>query len=329
MSSSISWLICLNCVFTAGVVLDDEFEGSRTLSLEHSFSSGKSEFTRRGTVVIQSLKGNKAQFTPASSLSEEEIDSLKELAKHDGLYRVRIPLKDGSGDIPAFVSSATRACAIVESGLHDEITVNFDQSGEVLGVSIRAIVPACSGVDVPYANLTAWKTSVEVYTTVSGPTPDTQTYIEKMKRDEQEKIKNQDGDNRSFLAKYLQRGTSCLLAVTTVQQLQRGTSCLLAVTTVQQLQRGTSCLLAVTTVQQLQRGTSCLLAVTTVQQLQRGTSCLLAVTTVQQLQRGTSCLLAVTTVQQLQRGTSCLLAVTTVQQLSVDQSLATPRVGLC
>ncbi|RUS70153.1 hypothetical protein EGW08_022085 [Elysia chlorotica] len=200
MISSISWLICLNCVFTAGVLLDDEFEGSRTLGLEHSFSSGKPEFTKRGTVVIQSLKGNKAQFTPASSMSEADIDSLKELAKKDGLYRVRIPIKDGDG--PTFVSSATRACAIVESGLQDEITVNFDQSGEVLGVSIRGLVPACSGVDVPHSNLTAWKTSVEVYTTVSGPSPDTQTYIDKMKRDEQEKIKNQDGDNRSFLAKY-------------------------------------------------------------------------------------------------------------------------------
>ena len=60
-------------------------------------------------------------------------------------------------------------CAIVESGLQDEITVNFDQSGEVLGVSIRAFVPACSGLDVPRANLTGWKTSVEVVTTVSGP----------------------------------------------------------------------------------------------------------------------------------------------------------------
>ncbi|GFR85372.1 ER membrane protein complex subunit 10-like [Elysia marginata] len=185
---------------TITLKLDDEFEGSRTLGLEHSFSSGKPEYTKRGTIVIQSLKGNRAQFTPASSMSEEDIDTLKELAKKDGLYRVRIPLKDGSN---AFVSSATRACAVVEAGLRDEITVNFDQSGEVLGVSIRGLVPACSGHDVPRANLTAWKTSVEVATTVSGPAPDTQTYIEKMKRDEQEKLKNQDGDNRSFLAKYV------------------------------------------------------------------------------------------------------------------------------
>lgn len=61
-------------------------------------------------------------------------------------------------------------CAVLESGLQDEITVNFDQSGEVLGVSIRANVPACVGLDIPDANLTTWKTSVEVSSTVAGPT---------------------------------------------------------------------------------------------------------------------------------------------------------------
>ncbi|GFO09452.1 ER membrane protein complex subunit 10-like [Plakobranchus ocellatus] len=168
---SISCIICLSSLFTAGVTHDDEFEGSRTLGLEHSLSLGKVDYTKRGTLVIQSLKGNKAQFTSASAMLDSDIDALK--------------------------------CAIIESGLQDEITVNFDQSGEVLGVSIRALVPTCTGRDVPHANLTAWKTTVEVASTVSGPAPDTQTYIEKMKRDEMEKLKNQDGDNRSFLAKYV------------------------------------------------------------------------------------------------------------------------------
>lgn len=33
--------------------------------------------------------------------------------------------------------------------------------------------------------------------------PDTQTYLEKVKRDEQERAKGQQGDNRSFFGKYV------------------------------------------------------------------------------------------------------------------------------
>ncbi|CAL1530428.1 unnamed protein product [Lymnaea stagnalis] len=208
MATSIRRLLGLSCLLSvyvgliAGVMNEDEFEGSRTLVLEHSFSLGSSEFTKRGTLMIQSLKGNKAQFTPGAALSQNDIRLLKQSSKSNGLYRIRIPTKT-SGDTPiAFVSSATKACTILESGLEDEITVNFDQSGEVLGVSIRANIPACTGIEMPDANLTTWKTAVEVSTTVAGPMPDTQTYIEKMKRDEQEKLKNQDGDNRTFLGKY-------------------------------------------------------------------------------------------------------------------------------
>ncbi|XP_012944706.1 ER membrane protein complex subunit 10 [Aplysia californica] len=182
---------------------DDEFEGSRTLVLEHSFQSGLADqFTKRGTIVIHSLKESKAQFTASTSLSPSDIDLLRSSAQTDGLYRVRIPIKTSNDGIASYVSSATKACGIVESGLKDEITVNFDQSGEVLGVSIRADVSSCAGLDVPDTNLSQWRTAVEVTTTVAGPSPDTQTYIEKMKRDEQEKLKNQDGDNRSFLGKY-------------------------------------------------------------------------------------------------------------------------------
>lgn len=35
--------------------------------------------------------------------------------------------------------------------------------------------------------------------------PDTQSYIEKMKKEEQEKIKGAQGDNRSFFAKYVSK----------------------------------------------------------------------------------------------------------------------------
>ncbi|XP_070200447.1 ER membrane protein complex subunit 10-like [Littorina saxatilis] len=191
--------------FLVGAQAEDEFEGSRTLQVEHSFDQGPApEFSKRGTVVIHSLKSNKAQFSQAASLTPQERDRLEKLSKENGIYRLRIPLsKGGNPEGDSYVSTFTRACAIYESGLRDRLMVNFDQTGEVLGVSVLPAAAACSGMEVSAANLTSWKTSVEVVQTVAGPVPDTQTYIDKMKRDDQERSKGQQGDNRSFFGKYV------------------------------------------------------------------------------------------------------------------------------
>ncbi|XP_025085922.1 ER membrane protein complex subunit 10-like [Pomacea canaliculata] len=183
---------------------EEEFEGSRTLLIEHSFDSGPEPvFTRRGTVVIHSLKSNKAQFSQAAPLTHEEREQLAKLAYEDGIYRLRIPLNKGiNTDADSYVSTFTRACGLYESGLTDQLTINFDPTGEVLGVSEHAIPGRCTGAIVDASNLTNWKTAVDAIQSVSGPVPDTQTYLEKVKRDEQERAKGQQGDNRSFFGKY-------------------------------------------------------------------------------------------------------------------------------
>ncbi|KAL8580092.1 hypothetical protein ACOMHN_051260 [Nucella lapillus] len=209
----------------AGLHAEDEFEGSRTLQVEHSFDQGSNpEFVKRGTVVIYSLKSNKAQFSQAVSMSpqdREKLESnkaqfsqavsmspqdrekLESVAEQNGIYRLRIPLSKGGNSEPtSYVSTFTTACAVYESGLRDRLMVNFDTTGEVLGVSVLPFMGSCTGATVSAANLTSWKTTVDVVQTVAGPVPDTQTYIDKMKRDEQERAKGQQGDNRSFLGKY-------------------------------------------------------------------------------------------------------------------------------
>lgn len=180
---------------------DEEFEGSRTLSLEHSFDQGPDPvFTRRGTIVVKSVQSKKATFSQVATLSSEDRLRLKETVSVDGIYRIRIPVRE-SGEGTVYISSFTKACAIYESSLSDVVIVSVDQSGEVLGVSMGT-AKSCTGLEVPKSNLTDWKTTVELSVTVSGPMPDTQSYIEKIKREEQEKAKGAKTDDRSFLAKY-------------------------------------------------------------------------------------------------------------------------------
>ncbi|KAJ8299024.1 hypothetical protein KUTeg_023084 [Tegillarca granosa] len=94
-------------------------------------------YTKRGTIVVQSIKNSKAKFSQSVTLSAEERETLKKLAETNDIYRLRIP---------------------------------FDQSGEVLGVSIATYPSQCEGIQVDNAYLTTWNTTVDVSSTSQGPT---------------------------------------------------------------------------------------------------------------------------------------------------------------
>ncbi|GAB1608467.1 ER membrane protein complex subunit 10-like [Argonauta hians] len=186
---------------------DDEFEGLQSLPVDHSFlSSPDSTFTRRGNIIIRSFRMNKAHFAPAGQLSPQEKELLKNAAGQNEFYRIKIPVRPVSSsaqEVPQkYVSTFILACQLYESGLSDLVTLNVDQSGEVVGVTLSSNVGQCRDVVMPDEAISTWNTTIEIVQTVAGPVPETQLYIDKLKREEHDKQKGQQGDNRSFFAKY-------------------------------------------------------------------------------------------------------------------------------
>ncbi|CAE1260231.1 EMC10 [Acanthosepion pharaonis] len=198
-------LIC--AIFIASAFVNDEFEGLQWMPVEHSFDSGADvSFSKRGNIVIRSFKMNKAQFFPASPLTAEEKRKLKNAAKLEDLYLLKIPVRpvsvNSEMESAHHVVTFVLACQLYESGLSDHITLNVDPSGEVISVSLSTSTGQCTGNTMPDEAISSWNTTVEIIQTVPGPVPETQLYIDKLKREEHDKQKGQQGDNRSFFAKY-------------------------------------------------------------------------------------------------------------------------------
>ncbi|XP_014775399.1 ER membrane protein complex subunit 10 isoform X1 [Octopus bimaculoides] len=202
-------MFCLLLIFSLTFVssFDDEFEGLQSLPVDHSFqSSPDSAFTRRGSIIIRSFKMNKAHFSPAGQLTPQEKEVLKSAAERNDFYRIKIPVRPvGSAheeESQKYVSTFILACQLYESGLSDLLTLNVDQSGVIVGVSMSSTVGQCMDVTMPDDAISYWNTTIEIVQTVTGPLPETQLYIDKLKREEHDKQKGQQGDNRSFFAKY-------------------------------------------------------------------------------------------------------------------------------
>jgi hypothetical protein len=206
-------LILLICSFVGG--MEDDFDnddheiggmqGMSTLTLEHTFDSGPNPvFTKRGTITIRSLKTGSAFCAHDAPVTDRDIDKLQTLVENDDFYRVRIVSKStaNNGDPTHHVMSFIKACLLYESGLSDLLTLNVDQSGVVLGVSMTTHVPYCEGYAVSERSLNSFNTTVDVIQTATGPMPETQVYVQRMEHEKAAKEKGGEVDNRSFFAKY-------------------------------------------------------------------------------------------------------------------------------
>lgn len=180
---------------------DDELDGQSTFFVYHSLEpmSAKPIYTPRGTIVAY-MSRNEAVYTQDKPISNEEIDKLKTLASTDAIYRIKLLSKPD--DVDSSIFSFTKACSIYESMLTDSITLTLDQTGLPIGIAISALPPYCTGTSVADSKLFTFNTSVNMVTLVNAPVPDTQTYIQRLEQEKAEKARGEQGDNRSFFAKY-------------------------------------------------------------------------------------------------------------------------------
>jgi len=208
------FVLCSVFTGTLGRKVDEEFEipshSSFSLPLQHSFELGKeSKFSPRGTILFKTLRSTHASLAREVSLSQEEYDKLEELVRTDGVYRIRTPAKIGDtfdkSDV-SYVSTFVKACHLLYSGLSEIITVSIDNSGNVIGISLRTEKKYCpqnlDEIDLSLDGKRTLNTTVDVQLQSAGAVPETQMFIRKLEREEAERLAGKDKDNRSFLAKY-------------------------------------------------------------------------------------------------------------------------------
>lgn len=176
-----------------------EVDGSVTVNLKH-FLSDDGNPDDRGNITVQSIRTGSVALSQTNLLPHHVV-RLKALAKNDQIYRLRASVQNGNGKTIPFLTFM-KACALVESGLSDVLTLSLDHNGEVVAVTASAPFIHCKGEVPADHNLRFFNTTVIVKHMDIGPVPDTATYIQKMEREREARERGDPKDNRSFLAKY-------------------------------------------------------------------------------------------------------------------------------
>eukprot|EP00794_Sanderia_malayensis_P018262 gene18262-20082_t len=205
------FFIFSQCDFMSAKRGDDDIDmkaySSFALPLQHAFGTGaEASFSPRGSIVFKTLRTSMASLAREVTLTQEEYDKLDELVRNDGIYRIRSPAKIGDSfdkeDVP-YVSTFVKACHLVYSNLAEIITVSIDNSGSVIGISLRTEKKECpQDIDAKMDTVRTFNTTINVQLQTAGAGPETQAFIRRIEKEEADKLAGKDKDNRSFLAKY-------------------------------------------------------------------------------------------------------------------------------
>ncbi|EZA50630.1 hypothetical protein DMN91_004316 [Ooceraea biroi] len=190
----ITTLVCVSSVVHGSEI---EYDGWLQLRLWHAFNDDPvPEFVERGNVTVSSVRSG-ASVVGQNGLLSAQINTLKNLAEHDGKYKLMARARSSSGIEYTFLTSVP-ACYLLGSDLEDIITIWLDSAAEPIAVSVSSLGP-CT-LQNPFTNM--WTTNVVVRYTDGGPIPNTAVYLEKLERERESREKGESKDNRSFLAKY-------------------------------------------------------------------------------------------------------------------------------
>nr|VZI45184.1 unnamed protein product [Spirometra erinaceieuropaei] len=144
----------------------EEHVSSLSFNIEHSFDGGKT-FSKKGTLIVSPAKRDAASMTDEQALTTEDLRALKELVDKDSLL---------------------------------SLTVSLDASASAVAITLVAENQTC--MSLPPSHDLTLQTVAYVQRPSLGTGPDTLEYLKKLERQREEKLRQEQNDNRSFIAKY-------------------------------------------------------------------------------------------------------------------------------
>ena len=191
---------CISLVFSVPLLVHGselDYDGWLQVRLWHAFNDEPEPiFIERGNITVSSIRSG-ASVVGQNGLLPPHINELKNLARHNGKYRLKAVARTSSGDEITFLTSVP-ACYLLGSDLEDVITIWLDSAAVPIVVSQSS--PGPCGIESPFTNM--WTTNVVVKYPDGGPVPDTATYIQKLEREREARERGEAKDNRPYLSKY-------------------------------------------------------------------------------------------------------------------------------
>ncbi|CAH8533310.1 unnamed protein product [Heterobilharzia americana] len=149
-------------------------------------------------IVIKFSSGVLSVVSDGHIFTTTEQQQFLESARAGKLYSIRVLLAHDE-----YIESSIPACQIVASRMKLKLTLSVNDVGIPIAIHLSTPKYDCpSDIPVDQVNLPDLSISLEIQKPKLGSSPETAKYLERLEKQREEMARAEQGDNRSFFAKY-------------------------------------------------------------------------------------------------------------------------------
>ncbi|CAH8533302.1 unnamed protein product [Heterobilharzia americana] len=165
--------------------------------LEHCLREDRI-FSSMNGIVIKFSSGVLSVVSDGHIFTTTEQQQFLESARAGKLYSIRVLLAHDE-----YIESSIPACQIVASRMKLKLTLSVNDVGIPIAIHLSTPKYDCpSDIPVDQVNLPDLSISLEIQKPKLGSSPETAKYLERLEKQREEMARAEQGDNRSFFAKY-------------------------------------------------------------------------------------------------------------------------------
>ncbi|CAF4061504.1 unnamed protein product [Rotaria magnacalcarata] len=197
----VALIFILQFKFTS--TFDDTSDTVVPLNIEDNVIAGK--FLSFSKVNIRLSRQSNIDLSPSRIISSQQHERLVEESRlnQHSYYTLKIHFKRRSTQ--DYVMTSIPMCLILQAQFQYPINLFVNENGYIVSVNILTNNSQCNLSNITISerqNDFVYKVSLRLHFNELGPQPDIQHFLEKLKREREEKVNTQENDNRPFILKY-------------------------------------------------------------------------------------------------------------------------------
>ncbi|UJR36514.1 hypothetical protein I4U23_029235 [Adineta vaga] len=192
--------IVLILQFNSITTFDDATDALVSLNFEDNLDGKFSSFSKMNTHLSRQTN---VDVTSSRTISSAQFDRLVDFKNDYPYYTLKIHFKRGA--IQDYVMTSIPMCLVLQTQFRYTVSLYVNENGYIVSAQMTTGNSTCNLSNMNEIEKKAeynYKVTMRFQLNEVGPQPDTQRFLEKLKRQQEAKLNAQEADNRPFVLKY-------------------------------------------------------------------------------------------------------------------------------
>jgi len=200
-------ILIITCIIFSNIILVsaiDDTDDSLQLTFEDNVDVKFSTFSK---INVRLSRQTSIELAPSRVISSAQYDRLVQESESDDhhYYTLKVIFRRRSNQ--DYVMTSVPLCLVVQAQFQYRASLFINENGYVLGVHLTTGNSTCTSKTTAATTTSdkheyPYKVDLQLHLSEAGPQPETQRFLEKIRREQEAKQNSEQNDNRPFFLKY-------------------------------------------------------------------------------------------------------------------------------